>query len=375
MKKGIILLSILVIVVAAGYALTRTERNNPTQPSSQSQGSIASQDGELLTVIAENLETPWALAFLPNGGILVTERPGRVQLVTADGESQSSPVATLEGVKEIGEGGLLGIAIHPEFATNNFVYLYYTYSSSGEDTLNRVVRMTFQNNKLENEEVIVDAIPGAANHDGGRIKFGPDNFLYIGTGDAQQPTQAQNRNSLAGKILRVTDEGKPAPGNPFNNAVYSYGHRNVQGLAWNSEGQFWSTEHGPSGLQSGRDELNLIEPGNNYGWPEIEGDETRSGMEMPKRHSGNTAWAPSGADFAGTSLFFSGLRGQTLYEAVISNGNVTELKEHFIKEFGRIREVVTGSDGMLYITTSNTDGRGDADDTDDKILKINPAKL
>ena len=327
------------------------------------------------TTIVEGLDTPWAIAFLPDQGMLVTERPGRVRLVDKNGKLRVSPVATLEKVKEIGEGGLLGIALHPDFSSNGFVYLYYTYSGEENDTFNRVVRMIYKDGKLIDEKIIVDKIPGNSNHNGGRITFGPDKFLYITTGDAQNSSQAQDRYSLAGKILRVTDDGKPASNNPFNNLVYSFGHRNPQGLAWDSLGRLWSTEHGRSGIQSGLDELNLIESGKNYGWPTIQGDQTQVGMITPIIHSGpNATWAPAGAAFIGNSVFFGGLRGQTLYEAVLEGEKVT-LKEHFKGEFGRIREVIKGQDGMLYITTSNQDGRGIPNLGDDKIIKVNPNKL
>lgn len=325
------------------------------------------------SIVAENLEIPWALAFFPDGNILVTERPGRVKLVDENGNAEL--ISEIKGVKHIGEGGLLGIAIHPDFSLNNYVYLYYTYESSGNDTLNRVVRMTYKENSLSDEKIIVDKIPGASNHNGGRIKFGPDRFLYITTGDAQNPSLSQNKNSLAGKILRVTDEGKPfgsaqgkpAPGNPFGTLIYSYGHRNPQGLAWNGN-ELYSTEHGSATM----DELNRITPGKNYGWPEIRGDDKQSGMEKPLLHSGSDTWAPSGAAFWQDRLFFAGLRGEALFELDTSSLN---LKAHFKGEFGRIRDVVLGPDNMLYITTSNHDGRGFPRTGDDKIIRINPAKL
>ena len=234
--------------------------------------------------------------------------------------------------------------------------------------------MVYKNKTLLNEEIIVDKIPGAPNHNGGRIKFGPDGFLYITTGDAQNPSQAQDKNSLAGKILRLADDGKIPDDNPFGNHVYSYGHRNPQGLTWDNQGRLWATEHGRSGILSGLDEINLIEKGKNYGWPDIQGDEIKVQMESPKIHSGSDTWAPGGAAFLNNSIFFGGLRGQTFYEAKI-NGEKLELKEHFKGEFGRIREVVVGSDKMLYITTSNLDGRGSPKQGDDKIIKINPSKL
>jgi aldose sugar dehydrogenase len=387
---GFITLIILIGVVLLGYFLfTRIDpksgiENFALQTQTQvdkltsSNAPSSSTDSSQVTVIAEGLDTPWAIAFLPDGGMLVTERAGRVRLVDPNGKLIPNPVATLPSVKESGEGGLHGITLHPDFASNNYVYLYYTFGSSGNNTLNRVVRMTFKNNRLSDEQVIVDNIPGASNHDGGRIKFGPDKFLYITTGDAQEPSLAQDRNSLAGKILRVTDVGMVAPGNPFNTQIYSYGHRNPQGITWDNNGQLWETEHGPSGgsLGTGNDEVNRIEAGKNYGWPEIQGDQTRSGMEAPARHSGTTStWAPGGVAFINNSLFFGGLRGQALYESVIQNGRVSEFKEHFKGQFGRIREVITGPDGMLYITTSNKDGRGNPSPTDDRIIKVNPQKF
>lgn len=331
-----------------------------------------SENPQLTTVVATNLDTPWAIAFLPDSSLLVTERPGRLQHIIGE---KVELVSNVKDVKEIGEGGLLGITLHPKFIENNFIYLYFTYSSNENETLNKVVRYKYQNNKLTDEKTIIDKIPGAANHNGGRIKFGPDGNLYITTGDAQVSSQSQNKNTLAGKILRVTDEGKIASGNPFNNQIYTYGHRNPQGITWDSKGNLWATEHGKS-LPSGFDEINLITSGNNYGWPTIEGDKRREGMITPKLNSGaSNTWAPSGANFVGSSLFFGGLRGQALFEAVIENNKVTSLKKHFEDKFGRVREVILGPDNMLYITTSNNDGRGNPKPDDDKIIKVNPSRL
>jgi len=386
--KYIIITIGIVLFVAVLWNVLLPKLLKPSSIENKRAVSQNSQNGDttnssLTTIIAENLDTPWGIAFLPaspdsgQGGpdnsMLVTERQGTVRLVTNSGSPEANPIATLQSVKEIGEGGLLGIAVHPDFAKNNYVYLYYTYSSTGNNTLNRVVRMTFTNQQLSNEQIIVDRIPGASNHNGGRIKFGPDGNLYIGTGDAQEPSLAQDKNSLAGKILRVSDEGKAVTGNSL---VFSYGHRNVQGLAWDSSGKLWATEHGRSGVASGYDELNLIENGKNYGWPDFEGDESGSGIVTPKRHSGATnTWAPAGMAFTNNSLFFAGLRGQALYQAEIQNDSVIDVKEHFKGEFGRIRDVVTGPDGMLYITTSDKDGRGSVEPGDDKIIRVNPQKL
>lgn len=359
-------------------------RVNPQLPAQNTQSNIKqtpnqnqnTTDEPAVTTIADNLSIPWALTFLPDGTILFTEREGRVRMIDTNGNLSQQAVLEISEVAAVGEGGLLGIARHPEFEESPFIYVYYTYSSQGKNQLNRVVRYRYASNQLTQPTTIIDRIPGASNHDGGRIKFGPDNHLYIGTGDAQEPSLAQNTNSLAGKILRVTDEGKVPSDNPFNNPVYSYGHRNVQGLAWDNNGNLWATEHGRSGIASGYDELNLIERGKNYGWPDIEGDETQSGMVAPKQHSGSSAtWAPSGMAFVNGSLFFSGLRGAALYESEIQNNQANTVTEHFKNEYGRIRDVVVSPDGMLYITTSNRDGRGNPESTDDRIIRINPRAL
>lgn len=367
MKRLIIVLGVIIIALVS-FVWVKFSAQIPrlSQVTSPSNDEIAQT-----TAIAENLDTPWGVVFLPDKSLLVTERQGKVRLIDSNGNLQSEPIATLDSVIEVGEGGLLGITIHPDFSSNNYIYLYYTYTENNDSTQNRVVRMTYQDKTLKDEKIIIDEIPGAPNHNGGRIKFGPDNYLYITTGDAQNPSQAQDINALGGKILRVTDNGEPAPDNPFNNPVYSYGHRNPQGLAWNDKEQLWTTEHGRSGIQSGLDELNLIEKGKNYGWPIIQGDEKDAGMETPRLNSGPVTWAPAGAVFIGNSLFFGGLRGQTLYEAIIDGDKIT-LKEHFKGQFGRIRDVLVGPDKLLYITTSNKDGRGDPNASDDKIIRINP---
>lgn len=368
MKRAVKLITLSILAVIAVFYIS--QRNPVSAPDQTSQPpSTNSTDAPDTTVIAENLDTPWALAFLPDNSILLTERPGRVRFIDANGTLDPSPVATIQNATEIGEGGLMGIAIHPNFSLNNYVYFYYTYSSNGDNTLNRVVRMTYKNKVLSSEKIIVDRIPGASNHNGGRIKFGPDNFLYIGTGDASQPSLSQNTNSLAGKILRVTDEGKPAPGNPFNNLVYSYGHRNVQGLTWHTDATFWATEHG----SSTHDELNFIEPGKNYGWPGVTGDQSKPGINSPFLESESDTWAPGGLTFSDGSFFFAGLRGQALFQVKFEGG--PNLYTHFKREYGRIRDVVTGPDGLLYITTSNNDGRGIPNSGDDKVIKLNPKNL
>lgn len=318
-------------------------------------------------VVATRLSIPWDIAFLPDGDMLVTERPGMLVRI---GDGRRYPV---EGVRHIGEGGLLGIALHPDFGANRWVYLYFTANIDGGVT-NRIERYRYENDRLSEKTVILSGIPGAVYHDGGRMAFGPDGYLYVTTGDASVASNAQNTSSLAGNILRIADDGSIPADNPFGNAVYSYGHRNPQGLTWDDEGRLWSTEHGRSGIRSGYDELNLIEKGANYGWPVIQGDETREGMRSPVLHSGaSDTWAPASAQYYNGSIFFGGLKGEALYEAVLADdGSVSELKEHFRNTYGRIRTVTLGPDGMLYLTTSNTDGRGKAREGDDRIIRIDP---
>lgn len=365
------LLIFILILIAAFYS-QKTDKNTPeiiSGPKSTAKKSeTAITNQEQFKIIAQDLEIPWALAFLPDKSIIFTERPGRVRLIDKNGGLQKDPIFIVPEVKAEGEGGLLGIAVDPNYNNNHLIFLYFTYDS--QKTLNRIVRYSFDGKIFKVDKTIVDAIPGAIFHNGGRLKFGSDGFLYITAGDSLNPSLAQNKDSLAGKILRVDSEGQAAPGNPFSSRIYSVGHRNPQGLAWDEKGNLWETEHG----QNATDELNLIKPGQNYGWPTIRGNERQNGLIPPVAHSGKETWAPSGMAYLNGSLFFGGLKGSALYEAVI-NGESATIKEHFKNQFGRIRDVVLGPDGFLYITTSNRDGRGQIQSGDDKIIKINPSKL
>ena len=336
----------------------------PTESSIPS-GVNNESDSEDIVTLAEELKVPWSVVQLPSGDLLVTERPGTLKRI-----GQNKKTYTISGVQHTAEGGLLGMALDPKFLTNSRIYLYLT-TKTGNTIHNRVESYKYSDDQLTDRKVVLDNIPGANFHDGGRIAFGPDGFLYVTTGDATERPLAQDKNSLAGKILRMTTDGKPAPGNPFSNYTYSYGHRNPQGLAWDEEGQLWSTEHGRSGTSSGFDELNLIKPGLNYGWPTIEGDQEQPGMEKPVANSGaNETWAPASLAYAEGSLFFAGLRGETLYEAKLSPNNSVKLTAHFRGEYGRLREVFTRGN-YLYLSTSNTDGRGEPKAGDDKLFKIN----
>lgn len=302
-------------------------------------------------VIAEGLSWPWELVFLPDGGILLTERPGNLLLIR-NGEER----IPIDGVRHVGEGGLLGMALHPEFEQNGWLYLYITYEVPGQ-VLNRVERYVFRDNHLSERFVIVEDILGSSIHDGGRIKFGPDGKLYITTGDAGIPEISQNLESLNGKILRLNDDGSIPDDNPFGNSVWSTGHRNAQGLAWDSHGRLWSTEHGPSGSETGNDEVNLIEPGKNYGWPLLRGMQTREGFTPPVIESGrNDTWAPSGAVIVDDVLYFAGLRGAAIYRVPVDGMGMDTFEVLFKDEFGRIRNVVVSPEGQLWIMTSNGAG-------------------
>jgi glucose/arabinose dehydrogenase len=325
---------------------------------------------QAVITMAKNLEIPWALDFLPDGSIILTERPGRIRFIDAEKGLLSNPLLTIDEVAHRGEGGLLGIAAHPDFNRNGFIYVYYTYENNG-GLSNKVVRYRMQDSELIEATDIIADIPGASVHNGGRLKFGPDNLLYVTAGDASNPQLAQDARSLAGKILRLNHDGSLPQDNPFpDSPVYSYGHRNPQGLAWDSAGRLWATEHGSTGT----DELNLIEPGVNYGWPVIRGDESAPGLQSPVIHSGPDTWAPSGLSFSNGSLWFCGLRSQSLFEARMKDGSMT-LHRHLEKQFGRLRDAVISPDGNLYITTSNQDGRGLASADDDQILKIDISLL
>lgn len=325
----------------------------------------------LVATLARNLNIPWAIDFLPNGSLIFTERDsGQVRIIEPDNGLLNKPILSLSDFSPSGEGGLLGISVHPNFEANGYIYLYYTYRSKDE-LKNKVERYVYKDKKLKDGQIIIEDIPGESIHNGGRIKFGPDGYLYITTGDAGQSDLSQDKNSLAGKILRLSDQGKIPEDNPFpNSPVYSYGHRNPQGLAWDRMNRLWSTEHG----QSATDEVNLINPGENYGWPIIRGDEIRSELLGPYLHSGKKTWAPSGTAIYNNSLLFVGLRGQALFQVDLDNDKKT-LKIHLQRRLGRLRDVVIGPDGFIYLSTSNRDGRALPASDDDQILRVNPERL
>ncbi len=368
MKILLLIVILLILSIAAYKQWSKVpETKNTTKSSAEITSNPTDKNPQKdIEIIAENLNIPWEIAFLPDGELLVTERTGNLLKIN------SKAIIPIEGVRHIGEGGLLGLALHPKFTENHLIYLYHT-TQSGNNITNVVERYRLENNQVTDKKIILQGIGGAANHDGGRIAFGPDGYLYITTGDAQNEQDSQRTSSLNGKILRIKDDGSIPSDNPFGNAIYSYGHRNPQGLAWDHQGNLWATEHGRSGILSGFDELNKIEKGKNYGWPIIQGEQTKTGMLSPVIQSGaTTTWAPSGAAFYNGKIFFSGLRGETLYTYDIANKS---LQTYLKGQLGRIRAVVLGPDNNLYITTSNRDGRGTIKAGDDKIIRVNPAYL
>lgn len=338
----------------------------------------ATEDDLLVEVVAEGLDVPWEIRFFPDGALLVTERVGRVlRIDPADGATEE--LGRLPVAQE-GEGGLLGVALDPEFPTQPYLYLAYTYRTDGTDSglANRVSRLTLRGDSVGEELVLVDGIPGAGNHDGARVAFGPDGYLWVTTGDAGKGERAQDLTSLAGKVLRMDRQGRPAAGNPFGDSpVYSYGHRNPQGLAWQTgDPEPFVTEHGPSE----NDEVNHIQAGGNFGWP-LTGGPGGGPEFVDPIYSWTPTIAPAGAVFyeadairswRGSLLFVtlkqSDLRRLTPVDA--SFGAVAGEKVLFDGRFGRLRSIAVGPDGALYIGTSNRDGRGDPRAGDDKILRV-----
>jgi glucose/arabinose dehydrogenase len=311
-------------------------------------------------VLATGLQAPWGLAFLPDGTALVTERStARLLSVTPDGVV--TEVQTIPDVVFHGEGGLLGVAVSPDYETDQWVYLYYTTARD-----NRVARLRLG----EAPEPVFTGIASARDGNGGRIKFGPDGMLYITTGDLGYTHDlAQDLTSPIGKILRITPDGQPAPDNPDpTSAVYSYGHRNVQGIAWDQDRRLYASEFGDHRF----DELNLIEPGNNYGWPVVEGPGTDPQYTNPIATWKPSDASPSGITVVGDKVYIACLRGERLIQVNVDGSGSTDL---LLYEYGRLRDVVPAPDGSLWVLTSNRDGRGAPTDDDDRVLRVELAQV
>ncbi|GAA3917002.1 PQQ-dependent sugar dehydrogenase [Actinoplanes auranticolor] len=360
-----------VAVTAAGAALlaacsseepTAAPAPRATPPTSTAPASAApSTDGgtpdlSAPETIATGIEVPWGLAFLPDGSALVAERDSGDVLRVRAGGGRPEQVFRVPGVAADGEGGLLGLAVAADYARTRWIYAYHTASDD-----NRIVRFKLGGGA---PEVIFDGIGKAGIHNGGRIAFGPDKMLYVGTGDAGDGSASQDAGDTNGKILRLTPEGRPAPGNPTaGSPVWSLGHRNVQGLAWAADGTMYGIEFGQNRL----DEVNKIEPGANYGWPEVEGKGGDGDYVDPIVTWSTDEASPSGAAIAGDTLYVAALRGERLWTVPLDGG---EPRAEFSGRYGRLRTVAVAPDGALWLTTSNTDGRGDVQDGDDRILRF-----
>lgn len=362
--RALTLLSATALLLTSCSTHGAQETGNRTEDGARgSNGSGPLGLGEPQDLVTD-LEVPWGIDFLPDGSALVAQRDSaEVVLVAPDGTT--SEAGMVEGVSHGGEGGLLGLALDPDFPDEPYTYVYFT-----SDSDNRVARISYDQEagELGEAEVILEGIPSADTHNGGRIAFGPDGHLYVATGDAQNPDEAQETDSLAGKILRTTTGGDPAPDNPFDDHVYSYGHRNVQGLAWDDEDNLYATEFGADAL----DEINLIEAGDNYGWPIAEGPGGGDEYTDPLLTWEPAEASPSGMAIAGDSLWVASLRGARLWQVPLTGGGeVGEPQAHFVDEFGRLRTVLAHPDGdALWLTTSNHDAWGSPRDGDDRVMRI-----
>lgn len=331
-----------------------------------------------IEVVAQGLEVPWAIEQAPDGRLFVTERSGRIRVIENGKLVGPSVFAFSEPFTSEAEGGLLGIALDPLFNENHYIYVYHSYKDQG--TLkNRVVRLVESNNKARLDKVLIAGLPGGSIHNGGRLKVGPDGYLYFTIGDAANPPNAQDPKVLAGKIMRIKMDGTIPQDNPIaGSPVFSYGHRNPQGIAWQpGSGLLFASEHG----QSAHDEINVIEKGANYGWPVIQGSDTKQGMKTPLIHSGTETWAPSGMTFVSNgpwkgNLLAANLRGVQILRLTTGtkdNALVFLSKQSLFKEeYGRIRDVYEGPDGSVYFLTNNRDGRGSVKQGDDRIIRLKP---
>ncbi len=369
------LLVILIFAITSGISLSHS-----------TEISLPDGDSVKTEVWVEGLEIPWSLVFLPDNRALVSERPGRIRLIK-NGVLQKKPYAVID-VAHAGEGGLMGIAVHPDFHKKPFIYAMHTYRKE-KSLHNRVIRLRDMGEYGRFDRVIIDNIPGGRFHNGGRIAFGPDGMLYITTGEIFDAFLAQDIRSLGGKILRITPEGEVPPDNPFKGSpVYSYGHRNPQGLAWHPlTGDLFSSEHGPSGeyLRFGNDEINVIKKGGNYGWPEVIGIGKKTEYKDPlilwektTPPSGMVFYTGNRLSHLRNDLFVATLRSESIIRIRLikesDNYKVLRIERWFEKRFGRIRDVVQGPNGILYFLTNNRDGRGKPVQGDDRIIRILPLK-
>ncbi|NHC13480.1 PQQ-dependent sugar dehydrogenase [Motilibacter deserti] len=347
----------LALTLAVGLATPLTAAG-PAAASPARPAAVAAS-ATVTGTLATGLDSPWGLAFLPDRSAVVSSRDDGTIWRVPRGGGTPRRIGSVPGSVHDGEGGLLGLALHPRYPAQPWLYAYTTTASD-----NRIVRMRFDGSSLGTTQVVLRGIAKAGSHNGGRIAFGPDGMLYAGTGDAGVPSRSQNRSSLNGKILRITPTGKVPAGNPFRGSlVWSLGHRNVQGLAWDSGGRMWASEFG----QNTWDELNRIVKGRNYGWPTVEGKAGRGGFTDPVVQWSPAVASPSGIAVAGGAVWVASLRGQRLWRVPVGGGRA---QAYFSNRYGRLRAVAVAADGRLWLMTNNTDGRVEPQSGDDRLLRV-----
>lgn len=344
----------------------RFEQPTDSAPSGPAPDPETDRGGDVRVVetVATGLATPWGLAFLPDGTAVVTERDSR-RVLTIDSEREVRKVGDFGSLPQYGESGLLGVAVSPEFDDDRALFFYVTTEDD-----NRIVRAELRDGRLGEPEPILTGIPRGFTHDGGRLTFGPDGYLYASTGETGDRPLAQDPQSLGGKILRIDTDGTPAPGNPDpSSPVYTLGHRNVQGLAIDDDGNLWASEFGDQEF----DELNLIEAGNNYGWPEVEGVGGGRDFTDPQVTWRTDVASPSGLAWLDGRLWMASLRGERLWSVRVEDGRAVGRRDWFVGKYGRLRTVAVAPDGTLWVTTSNRDTRGEPAKDDDRILALSLA--
>jgi glucose/arabinose dehydrogenase len=364
---------VIIIIIAISVATVLSTPSDTTVPIPEpATTDNANQTNKGIRTIAQNLDVPWAIDIAVDNRIFFTEKPGRLGMIHANGTLASEPVVNIH-TEDIGEAGLMGLALHPNFTQNHLMYVYHTYAKNG-GLYNKVLMLTEKNNKIVNSKIILDGIPASDSNNGGRIKFGPDGKLYVSTGDSETPELAQNTKSLAGKLLRLNDDGTIPDDNPIpESPVYSYGHRDIQGFAWHPiTKKLYASEHGPAG----NDEVNIIEPGSNYGWPiEVCNHSTSSApirFETPE-YCFNPEIAPSGLTIAASNklgyqndILFTTLRGSHLHHIDLE----TRIQDNVLVGYGRLSDIVEAHDGSLYVLTANRNAIGIGNANDDHILQI-----
>lgn len=348
---------------APSTSSTPTDETTSASPSIDNSG-----PPRVVKTIATGLAAPWGVAFLPNGDAIVTERDTRRVLRLRAPSYAVRQVGLISAAVPLGdqggEAGLLGVAVSPDFTTDHLLYFYLSTAAD-----NRIVKARLTGNRLGAAQPILTGIPNGFIHDGGRLVFGPDGYLYASTGETGDSELAQDKSSLGGKILRITTDGDPAPGNPIKGSpIWTYGHRNVQGLAFDDDGNLWASEFG----EHTYDELNLIEKGHNYGWPLVEGKGDQDGLTNPKVVWDTESNSPSGLAWLDGQLWLGALAGQRLWRVDVDGTTAKHPKGFFIGTYGRLRTVVATPQGRLWVTTSNRDGRGEPRQSDDRILLVKP---